>query len=264
MKLGATSRYLLELVTALGADTLESLFRMPHYYKMLDCPSESHFLRKANNLVSKGLLETGGNRASRDWVAKLTNLGTSSLGDEIDPQVEWGTPWDGHWRLLAFDLPKESGTERQALRKWLRSKRLGKLQGSLWITPKDLSNWAEDLVKSKVDPSSVLVIKGDFEGNADPLKYVKSAWNFERINQSYLEYIRFLENRRIDTIRYDQSSHWFRKEISLWRKAYDQDPFLPKELCPREKTGGYLGPKALKLRRRAYKKLKNWLLKQTP
>ena len=96
----------------------------------------------------------------------------------------------------------------------------------------------------EVDPNAVLFFEGSAIGKLDAEQIVAKAWNFERINTLYREYLQFLDARPCPQIGSPQSSEasigWFRSEHSLWRKAYSLDPFLPRELLPPE----YLGQKA--------------------
>lgn len=260
MKIGANSRYFLELVTALGFETLEALMTIPSFYRTISCSSEDNFWRRARSLQTKGLLTLDNDRNTGEWVSKLTQSGQASIDEGINPEAEWNTPWDGQWRLFAFDLPKDKGTERQALRKWLKQKRLGKLQGSLWITPKALSNWTDELANRKINPSAAFVLNGKFEGEGEPADYVATAWNFEQINERYSAHQEFLNQTNPGTLDPKGFPEWFQKETALWRIAFEADPFLPRELWPRNSATNYQGPQALANRKHVYNTWKHRLL----
>ncbi|OUW15296.1 MAG: hypothetical protein CBD18_09265 [Opitutales bacterium TMED158] len=256
MKLRANSRYILELLAALGSEAVQGFLRFPRFYKTVGCSSEDLFWRRSKALSERGLLTTSGERATGNWVATLTSKASETLSDGIEPETEWNTPWDKHWRLFAFDLPQNSGAQRQALRLWLKQRRFGKLQGSLWITPKRLDDWAGDLDRRKIDPNAVALMNGTFEGKGSPQSYARSSWNFALINERYQAYLDFLEARDPQTVDDGQFSDWFQSEIALWRKAFDLDPFLPRELWPKP----YLGPQAYDARAKAFADWKSRLL----
>lgn len=260
MKIGANSRYFLELVTVLGFETLEALVTIPCFYKTISCSSEDNFWRRARSLQTKGLLTLDNDRDTGKWVSKLTQSGQASIDKGINPEAEWNTPWDGQWRLFAFDLPKDRGTERQALRKWLKQKRLGKLQGSLWITPKYLSNWTDELADRKIDPAAAFVLNGKFEGGSEPTDYVATAWDFDQINERYATHQKFLNQTNPETLDSKEFPEWFQKETALWRIAFETDPFLPRELWPTNSAIDYQGPQALANRKHAYNTWKHKLL----
>ena len=248
MRLGANSRLILELVTVLGVETLEAIFRLPQFYKTVGCNSEKNFWRRSQLLKSNGLLDEKSDRTTGRWVASLTAAANEAIADGIEPEIEWEAPWDKQWRLFAFDLPQSEGTQRQALRLWLKQRRLGKLQGSLWITPKNLGDWTADLAKRRVDPTAVALFKGQFEGNTSTQSYIDSSWDFKRINERYQRYLNYLESQNAKTMAPKSFSESFHKEVDLWRAAFELDPFLPKELWPKT----YLGPKALDSRKKYY------------
>ena len=256
MRLGTNSRYLLELLAALGIEALEALTKLPNYHKLVHCSSDQNFWRRANALLDKGLLASDAPRSTGNWVAQLTKSGKDAITDGIDPETEWSRPWDRQWRLFAFDLPQGRGAERQALRLWMKQRRLGMLQHSLWITPKDLGNWTADLNSRKIDPSAVALIRGEFEGGKAPIDYVNAAWDFEKTNAQYDRYLEFLGTQNPSVLGHDQMSDWFQSEVALWRAAFALDPFFPRELWP----SIYLGEQAYAARKAAYQTWKDRLL----
>lgn len=57
------------------------------------------------------------------------------------------TRWDGKWRLVIFDIPEESATQRDLLRRLLRKNDFYKLQASVFISPYPLNREAIDYLK---------------------------------------------------------------------------------------------------------------------
>ena len=260
MRLGSKSRYLLELLAAMGLETIETAIGAPYFYKAVCCSSEKNLRRRAKTLSDKGWIVWDDSRESGKWVAKITRAGRSAINDNIDPEKLWDAPWDGNWHILSFDLPQDRSRERQALRAWLKKLRFGRLQGSVWITPRDLGDWELQIAKLKVDPTAVIFIKGGFKGASNTKDYVKRAWNFELINNHYKSYLNFLSEGKPQIVSADAFANWFREETALWRVALESDPLLPKELWPAGFAARYLGPKALKSRKTIYQNWKQELI----
>jgi len=254
MRIGGKSRYLLELIANFGLEAIEGMYLVPQYYRMINCSSESNFLRRTKSLQKSGLIEFNTPRETGAWVAKLTQSGRSAISGDIDPRTEWEAPWDGYWRLFAFDLPTNKNNERQILRQWLKQNRLGKLQGSLWITPKNVDGNVDALKARDADPSAIILFKGNFEGNRSNSDYVNTAWKFEQINARYARYLEFLKSDHPDTLSVETLPKWFQKEVRIWRDAFESDPFLPRELWSKEIQQAYQGPAALSAREGAYAK----------
>ena len=221
-------------------------------------PSERSFRKTTELLTRKGLLERQDPEDRGEWVSVLSSKGRSAINHNLNPTDLWSEPWDGKWRLFSFDLPRSAHAARQALRKWLESHRFGRLQGSVWITPRDLGEWTSQLEKINVDSMNTVYACGSLGNEGDPTYYISRAWNFDQINRDYEEYLNFIKTGH--SFRSSVFKDWFTKESSLWKKAFEKDPFLPKDLWTGDFQSGYLGPKALQERIRKYKAWKLELL----
>src|ERR1043165_3903506 len=63
---------------------------------------------------------------------RLTEQGRLHALGGRDPQAQWRRYWDGRWRLVLFDVPEGQNARRERLRRYLRSRAFGCLQGSVW------------------------------------------------------------------------------------------------------------------------------------
>jgi len=184
-------------------------------------------------------------RESGSWVPKLTSDGLDAVWDGIDPEKEWGTPWDGMWRSISFDLPQAARSERRQLERWLRKRRFGHLQGSVWISHRLYADWTSQIEKRRIDPTAVLFQESRPIGKVKVRDYVKRAWDFDEINERYEQYMTFSESKLPEDSSPECFTEWFAQESRHWQQAFELDPFLPSELLPRN----YLGKKALSLRK---------------
>lgn len=251
MKLGPKSRELLEILCYLGLETVEGVLSFPSLYKMNSFSSERSMSQSLRELRNRGLIDT--ERKSKGlWVAKLTEQGRSAIYQDVDPQALWDEPWDQKWRLLTFDLPSDARPERHALNKWLSERRFGRLQGSVCITPRDFGDWKQVATDLDFRPDSVVYMVGSLSHSASNDDYIQQAWDFATINRKYQAHLTFLEKNPPDQQDVDRFPEWFRSESAFWRDAFDDDPFLPRELWPSDFNASYLGPTSLEQRKRAF------------
>lgn len=220
--------------------------------------SERNFNRHLNELREEGWLDWRGDPREVSWVPALTASGKSVLLDNIDPEDSWSRPWDKRWRSLSFDLPQAARRERRQLDVWLRKRRFGHLQGSVWISHRPYGDWTHEMETLKIDARSVLFqdsVPLGRNGNSD---YVASAWNFDLINSRYRDYLSFLGSAPSGGAKAsagDSRANWLQEESRLWRKAFELDPFLPYELLP----AAYLGTNAWSSRKKAYRiRFREW------
>jgi len=242
---------MLELLLLLGTEALTSL-PLRNYYSLAGWESEHGLRRQLRAMEDRGLITLNGDTPS-DWVPQVTKIGRSLAKNEFEPQVAWSSPWDGHWRIVSFDLPQNQPSRRYQLNSWLKQMRFGRLQGSLWISHRFSQSWHKTVSRIDSDPHAVIFLDSTTIGNLDPGEIVAKAWDFERINALYDEYLQFLAVHsppRFSSGKLNESSQrWFRSEYSIWRKAYSLDPFLANELLP----SNYLGKKAYLARKEIFK-----------
>jgi len=252
MRLGPKARRLLDLLFMTGSDALESIAR-PRIalFNSVGWTSERNFYRHISELRGEGWIEWDGDSTSESWVFKITEHGKDTLLENIDPETSWSRSWDGKWRTLSFDLPQGARKARQRLDAWLRRKRFGHLQGSVWISHRPYEDWAAELEKLEVDPRAVLFQECVPIGRHKDVDYVASAWDFDSINGFYQDHLKFLESDSpMGTQVKALPAKWLREEGVRWQKAFKLDPFLPDELLPSR----YLGKIAWGARRRAYQR----------
>lgn len=253
MRLSAKSRLFLDLALILGLETLEGILYLPTLYRHGAGGKESDFDKRLESLRQNGYLTPASPAPDHDanaWIGALTSDALDKIADSIDPSAYWDAPWDGKWRLFAFDLIKARSGQRQALRNWLQHRRFGRLQGSLWVSPRPLENWADEIAQLGVGPQSAIAAACDFLGNATPESIVARAWNLSEINLRYQRYLDFLD-ASLPSAPQDFPA-WRASESHLWTAAHSIDPHLPRDLWPTTFAKDYLGPAALVRRRQSY------------
>lgn len=260
MRLGPKARVLLDLLFMSGLDLLEASTKPPlSILNAVGSTSEKNFDRHLNELRGEGWIDWDRKSEDDSWVLRITELGKETLMESIDPEVSWTQKWDGKWRTLTFDLPRNARKERRRLDSWLRKNRFGHLQGSVWISHRPYCDWSVDLRNLNVKPTSVIFQECVPLGHHSSEDYVSTAWDFEKINEKYQSHIAFLESssHKVAGNGVNHAS-WLVNESASWKEVYQMDPFLSEELLPSR----YLGKVAWSKRRETFQLLGEHLISE--
>lgn len=172
------------------------------------------------------------------WVKKERKNGTiyyelSSLGQqEIDRTLAYlrthEITWDGVWRLVTFDIPEKERDLRDKFRRGLMSLNLRNLQGSIWVSGKDIRKEVKDLAEKVGVASDRLNI---FTARAESDRNIAASWDTEALHKDYKQFAKrvrsLLSNRRRALTSYEIKKIIF--DYSLLRR---RDPNLPDSLLP--------------------------------
>lgn len=209
------------------------------------------FLRQIQELERRGMIESSPAGKAAKRVMRLTQKGALRALGGINPAERWDRPWDGAWRMAAFDLPEEKRSLRNALRKQLRDARFGCLQGSVWITPDPVEGLLDNLMKKSGEESrTILFFSGRPCDGAEDADLVKAAWNFDALGKAYRDYRAHLKTLpgSGDDLRV-RLLDWGNVERDFWARCMSLDPLLPRVLWPPK----YAGEKAWNERLRTLK-----------
>jgi phenylacetic acid degradation operon negative regulatory protein len=211
---------------------------------------ENRLKPQLRRLARAKLLERQGR--DRHVSYRLTPQGRLAALGGIDPLERWERAWDGHWRLLLFDLPARDTPLRLRLWRWLRAQRFGWLQNSAWVSPDRLDQRLLPLRRLTLTPESVVVLEARPALPDTDAGLVNSAWDFTLINRHYQSVLdlaaRGLELAQSPSPRPAQFRLWLAAERAAWLRAVGSDPFLPAALLP----PGYLGREAWKQRQSVF------------
>ena len=213
--------------------------------------------RQLAKLEQQKFLESrpaGGDDPCRfDRVFRLTEAGRLHALGGRDPEARGHRRWDGHWRLVLFDLPNAQSSLRNRLRNQLRCLGFGWLQNSVWISPDPLETEKASLADNRIDVESLIVLQArPCAGESDD-EIVAGAWDFKRIKQLYVEHGRILAAHPTGELRGESAARalqkWAAQERLAWLAAVTEDPLLPEALLPL----GYRGREAWQKRVAAMK-----------
>jgi DNA-binding transcriptional regulator PaaX len=119
----------------------------------------------------------------------------------------------------------------------------------VWITPDPLEEERRILVGGKIDVESLLLLEARPCAGESDEEIVAGAWDFERINRHYVQYLRALNQRPTGSIRSHAAAkalqRWAATARQAWLDAVKHDPLLPEQILPPD----YLGKRAWQRRK---------------
>lgn len=178
----------------------------------------------------------------------LTKMGVARI-EEAAKRIFKLNPekWDGSWRTLTYTIPEEKRNIRDELRQELVWSGFGMLLNSCWISPNNLEDEVNILIKKyKIEPY-VHFFVSEYKGPADNETLVKSCWDIDNINAKYEEFItvyskkyvvdknKILNGEMTDAACFVERA----KLVHQYRKFLFIDPGLPEELLPSKWLGGH-------------------------
>lgn len=106
-------------------------------------------------------------------IYKLTEKGKNkSFKYKLEEMNLNKNKWDGKWRIVAYDIPKDKKNQAEAFRNLLKKMSFYQLQKSVWLTPYQCNNEIEFLknLYSLIDNVTILTTQG-LEGEQTYKKY---------------------------------------------------------------------------------------------
>lgn len=171
-----------------------------------------------------------------------------------DPESFWNRRWKGYWHVLVYDIPESNRRYRDHLRRILSLNRCGYLQGSVWISTRDLRPLFADLDQAAALGSMAHLFEARTVLGHDPRRLVQEAWDFDRLHALHQ---RFREDVQAATavlehriVRDNQLAALAHREAAAFRTLIECDPMLPAALHP----PNYAGREMLDLHRRFIQK----------
>ncbi len=182
--------------------------------------------------------------SANDRLYRLTKQGRLHALGGRDPQARWKRKWDGHWRLVLFDVPVSRKSYHVRLWRYLRDKGFGCLQNSVWITPDSLAEERQILGGGKINVESLILLEARPCAGESDEEIVAGAWDFEGINRRYAQYLKVLGERPQGVLGNETTAkafkRWAAAEREAWLDAVRSDPLLPERILPAD----YLGQQA--------------------
>ncbi len=191
---------------------------------------------------------------------RLTSRGSNKLKENIPILNLAAKPWDGRWRIVIFDIKETKKFLRDAFRFKLLSLGFGQWQKSVYLSPHEIEQEINQYLQAKhLFPSAVCLVarQGDL---GDDRALANRVWKLDDLNDDYQEFIEDCldlgESMKKNRINEEKIRNlWFNYEELIMK-----DPYLPKELLPKEWLAGKARREFSQLWRQlteAYKSLKD-------
>lgn len=211
-------------------------------------PNKAAYQNATSRLRKNGLIVHREEGAETPQLV-LTDGGKRSLPDYFAPEKLWDRKWNGIWYLMMYDIPEVDKKYRNTLRQFLKRMRMGNLQKSVWVTPRDVRAEFDDLVKAASLDGFAYLFEARTVLRLPSRVVVADAWDFDRIGMLQARYCE-VADLNISKLTGAESSAeelalLVRMAVDAYHAAFIEDPLLPSALHP----NGYQGREVLRLHR---------------
>lgn len=164
---------------------------------------------------------------------RLTSQGNEKLKQDIPLLALSQKPWDKKWRLVAFDVPQKKFWRRDALRRKLVSLGFAQWQRSVYISPYDLVQEVNQFLKHQKLFNFAVCLEAKRLSEGDDKAIAKKAWRLEKLKERYWQFIDKCNQLEEKIKNQDLKRQDLTKIVDRFLGLLQEDPFLPKELLPR-------------------------------
>lgn len=203
-------------------------------------PNRKAYYASIARLKKKGLIIQSKTDGSMPGL-RLTPEGKKKLPAYHNPEEFWNRRWNGWWYVLMFDVPERNRRYRDTLRRFLKSERLGCLQRSVWVTPRDIRPEYDDLDRAAALDTVAFLFEAKTVLGYGNQSVVEEAWNFKQLNMFQQSYIDFIHDNlpllQAGVHSDDELMQLLKMEDLAYCQSMIHDPLLPGELLP----AGYAG-----------------------
>jgi phenylacetic acid degradation operon negative regulatory protein len=159
---------------------------------------------------------------------------------EFHPRAAWDRRWDRLWRVVTFDVPESQRQQRYRLWQALRERKLGLLQRSVWIWPRDVQPILTEIIHAEGIPECFCGFESRRLFLCSNEELVAAAWDFEEIARQQTGYLH-QPTATIKNLRSARSlaalARIARAERIAYEYAFALDPLLPRALWPKNYRG---------------------------
>jgi len=202
-------------------------------------PNRTAYHSAMTRLRKNGLVAQSDSKGNLPHLV-LTDAAKLKRPSYYHPDKLWNTRWNGIWYTLIFDVPETERHYRDTLRKFLKQLRMGWLQKSVWITPRDIRPEYDDLEKSASVNLVAYLLESRTVLHRDQQEMVRNAWDFENLKALQGRYLKtFTENLKLISKAHSEEElmDLLYQESEAYIHSMRKDPLLPKELLPKDYLG---------------------------
>jgi phenylacetic acid degradation operon negative regulatory protein len=190
-----------------------------------------------HRLTRKGLVRRTGHGEKATFA--ITTAGRARVR-LLEPRASWEAPWDGLWRVVAFDVPESQRRSRYNLWRALRTRRFGLLQRSVWVWPHDVTLILTEMINAEGIPECFCGFEAKRLLLCTNAEVVRAAWDFKEIGKrqfGYLESPMVTLKKALNARNLAELAAVARVEQQAYAYAISMDPLLPRELWPQDYRG---------------------------
>lgn len=207
-------------------------------------PEYASYQSAMNRLRKAGLIayrRTDG----RPPVMRILPKGEEHLPEELRPERFWNQRWNGIWYVLAYDVPETERKYREHLRRFLKRNRMGGMQGSVWVSARDIRPVYADLVEAAGLSAYALLLEARTVLGLDARVVVDKAWNMDRLDRAHAWFIEQADEAsgKVASGEFDRKAllQMANTSASAYLSVMEDDPLLPHDLLPPD----YRGPETV-------------------
>jgi phenylacetic acid degradation operon negative regulatory protein len=153
---------------------------------------------------------------------------------------------------MMYDIPEVDKRYRNELRKFLKRMRMGCLQKSVWVTPRDIRPEFDDLAKAASLGGFAYLFEARTVLGLPSRRVVEDSWNFDRLFLLQEHYCKVVQKnvQQLQAAQYsnEELSQLMRLAVDAYHSAFCEDPLLPVALLP----ANYLGREVLLQHRKLF------------
>jgi len=187
-------------------------------------------LRSKIHLYKKDLLETVDGVNGKTLV--LTTKAHKIFYKEYPLAQLRKQKWNGEWTLVMYDLPVNSKTARDYLRRKLRRLGFGCLQQSVLVSPLPLEDAVQELVEGERMENNVVVLNAKRVLGLTNSEISTRAWNLDMLANLYSKLLEILPE-----VKKAKNNKLLDEWKTYFLAVNFEDPYLPFELLPQDWPG---------------------------
>ena len=203
-------------------------------------PTRAAFRAAVHRLKKAGLLVVEERDGTKRLV--LTDPARAAMASLYRPDKLWDTEWNGYWYLFLYDVPETSREYRDVLRRFLKLQKMGCLQKSVYVTPRDIRPAFADLCDGADVGRYAYLFRSETVLGMDAMQIVRNAWPWEALHEQHKWYHDSYGPRleKVCAGEYvgEELRCMAREEMKAYESVMTGDPLLPRDLLPEHYLGG--------------------------
>lgn len=227
---------LLTIIPEISEPSLEEL-TFPHRYihrTFLDNYHIDSIYKALRKLQSQNFIERI-NKHGRPHL-KLTPQGREEIITKVPFFKRGSQEWDGHWRIVLFDIPEGKRQRRDLLRRHLKQLGFGQWQKSVWVSPFKVEELLTDFFEKRPHYREYIeLLKARRFWASSDQELANTVWKIERLNNQYRQ-LAFEWDAAFE--RYEEDFRSLSKLAAQLQERFItlllKDPGLPRQLLPEE------------------------------